>query len=84
MSNTERDRAIGILICGTRALNVARTFQIGSSTGTTAVRPKPGAPHVTTQADDNRNRLSHLRNGFRMATHTAIEIPGRNNRRIMI
>ena len=93
LSNTERERAIGMLTCGRSTLNVARTFNVHpttinrlqrrlAETGTTADRPRPGAPRVTTPADDNRIRLSHLRNRFRMATQTAREIPGRNNPRI--
>ena len=40
--------------------------------------------HLSTPADENRIRLSHLRNRFKIASQTAREITGRNNLRICV
>jgi transposase len=80
----ERNQALGMLRAGMSTRNVANNFNCNHSkivrlrqrflaTNTVADRPRPGAPRVTTQAQDQMVRLQHLRERFRTATVTARE-----------
>jgi hypothetical protein len=52
---------------------IVRLRQRFLATNTVADRSRPGAPRVTTQAQDQMIRLQHLRERFRTATVTARE-----------
>ena len=52
------------------------------ATNTVADRPRPGAPRVTTQVQDQMIRLQHLHERFRTANVTARETVGRYRPRI--
>lgn len=92
LTSVQRERAIGMLQARNRSDRVARHFGVHPSTisrlrtrleatGSTADRPRPSQPRVTTPAADRHIRMLHLRDRFRTATRTAAEIPGRNNPR---
>ena len=53
--------------------NLWRRYQ---QQGNTRDRPRSGRPRVTSQAQDNHIRVTHLLNRFRSATLTARTIPG--------
>jgi len=85
LSNVQRERAIGMLDAGTSVTAVARTLGCSrhtvydlqtrlQQTGTTADRPRPGRPRVTSQAEDRQIVLRHLRNRFLTATCTRNEL----------
>ena len=86
----QRERAIGMLQAGRSLTDVSVTFQVHKSTicrlwrrfratDTTDDRPRAGRPRVTTPQQDRHIRLTHLRDRFRTATHTALETPGTHN-----
>ena len=67
-----------------RAINcnvstVRRLRQRYRETGRTADRPCSGRPSITTPAQDQYIRTSHLRDRYRMATTTARVTPGTHN-----
>ena len=81
LSKIERERAVGMLMLGTSQIDVGRRFGCSRATinrlwrrfqqtGSTADRPRPGHPRVTTPADDRYIRLLHLRNRKLTATST--------------
>lgn len=85
LSNVQRERAIGMLQTGTSVAEVARTMGCSrrtvydlqtrlQQTGTTADRPRPGRPRVTSHAEDRQIVLRHLRNRFLTATSTRNEL----------
>ncbi len=87
------ERAIGMLQSGIQHVRVALQFGVHPvtishlrmrfhETGSTADRPRPGQPRVTTPAVDRHIPLIHLRDGFRPSTRTAVETPGLRNPRI--
>jgi len=61
---------------------IARLRQRFHTTGRVADRPRPGAPPVTTAAQDRRIRLQHLRNRFQTAAATARGTVGTRRRQI--
>ena len=87
LSEFERHRAVGMLETGMGHNEVARRFGVHRNTiqnlwrryqqqGNTRDRPRSGRPRVTSQAQDNHIRVTHLLNRFRAATLTARTIPG--------
>uniref|UniRef100_A0A8C4QU92 Tc1-like transposase DDE domain-containing protein n=1 Tax=Eptatretus burgeri TaxID=7764 RepID=A0A8C4QU92_EPTBU len=87
LSNIQRERAIGMLNTGTSVTDVARVMGCSRQTihnfqtclhqtGTTADRPRPGRPRVTSRAQDRQIVLRHLRNRFVTATSTGNELFG--------
>ncbi|XP_073689709.1 uncharacterized protein [Garra rufa] len=86
----QRERALGMLQGGMRTADVARAInchvrtvrrprQRYRETGRTADHPRSGRPCVTTPAQDRYIQISHLRDGYRMATTTARVTPGTHN-----
>ena len=93
MSLVMWEHAIGMLDAGmsTRAVGlqpnvnyqtIGRLRVCFRQTGSTANRPHPHRPHVTTLAQDHTIRLVHQRDRLRSATGTADETVGLHNRRI--
>lgn len=93
LNATDRERAIGMVMAGTSAAEVARRFGVHKSTimrlqrrlqqtGTTRDRPRSGQPRVTTPAQDRHIRATHLRDRFRVPAETAAQTVGRNRPRI--
>ena len=93
LTRDERQRALGMLHCGMSYRQVARHF--GCTHRTVSLlhdrnitqnsaddRPRSGRPRVTTARQDRNIVLSHLRDPFLTATHTAAETHGRDNPRI--
>ena len=85
-----RECALGMLQGGMRTADVARAINCNvctvrslrqryRETGQTADRPRSGRPRVTTPAQDQYSRTSHLRDRYRMATTTAQVTPGMHN-----
>ena len=85
----QRARAIGMVQAGADQNVVARHLGVHKSTisrlvqkfrqtNTVNDRPRSGRPRATTLRQDRTIRLMHLRNRFKTATRTAMEIPGRN------
>ena len=79
LSQDERHQTIGMLAAGAHGEDVARRFNVQSSTitrlrrlykavGSVSDRPRSGQPRVTTPTED---RQIHLRNRLRLATLTA-------------
>uniref|UniRef100_A0AAZ3QAS2 Transposase Tc1-like domain-containing protein n=1 Tax=Oncorhynchus tshawytscha TaxID=74940 RepID=A0AAZ3QAS2_ONCTS len=84
-----RERTLGMLQGDMRTVDVARAINYNvrtvirlrpryRETGRTADRPRSGRPCVTTPAQDQHIRTSHLRDRYRMAT-TARVTPGTHN-----
>jgi transposase len=84
------ERALGMLQGGMRTADVARVIHCNvrtvrrlrqryRETGRTADCPRSGRPRVTTPAQDQYIRTSHLRDRYRMATTTARVTPGTHN-----
>ena len=82
LSKIELERAIGMLQAGCALTAVATRFNVAVSTihrfrrrvnetGVTDDHPRPGAPCITTQAQDRFIRLQHLRRRFQSAAQTA-------------
>ena len=69
LSQLDRGRAIALILQGRSQRDVAQ-------------RPRSGRPRVTTQRQDRRIRLVHLRNRLRTATDTAREVIGTHGRRV--
>lgn len=93
LSETERERATGMVMAGVSLARVARRFGVHRSTvqrlqmrvqqtGSTRDRPRSGQPRVTTPAQDRHIRTIHLRDRFRVPAETAAETVGRNRPRI--
>ena len=82
LSNTERERAIGMIMSGTSKAEVALQFRCSRvtiyelwqryhQTGSTGARPRTGQPRITTAAEDRHIRVMHLRNRHQTATSTS-------------
>ena len=93
LSQLDRGRAIALILQGRSQLDVAQQFGVHESTisplvqrrratGRLTDRPRSGRPRVTTQRQDRRTRLVHLRNRLRTATETAREVIGTHGRRV--
>ena len=87
LSNTERERAVGMLQGNISMRTVARRLNCHPSTisrlqqrlrltGSTIDRPRPGQPRVTTPRQDGYIRQLHLRNRFQTATATGGMVVG--------
>jgi len=87
------NQALGLLAGGATQTEVARRFNVAdlmitklvtriNATGTTADRPRPGQPRVTSVCQDNYIRQRHLRNRFATTQSTANAMVG-NRRRSM-
>ena len=63
---------------GVHKLTIRSLVQKFRQTNTGNDRPRSGRPRATTLRQDRTIRLMHLRNRFKTATRTAMEIPGRN------
>ena len=74
--------ACWIRIFNVHRSTIARLRQRFHTTGRVADRPRPGAPPVTTAAQDRRIRLQHLRNRFQTAAATARGTVGTRRRQI--
>ena len=93
LRQNERESAMTYLLQGVSQSEVARRLGVHQSTinclrkrlqttGSTADQPRSGRPRVTTERQDRRIRLLHLRDRFRTAVQTALETPGTHNNRI--
>ena len=93
LTTGERERAVGRLIAGDNARNIANDMHVHISTiyrlenrlgltGTTADRPRSGRPRQTTARQDRVIVRQHLANPFQTARSTADNTLGRNNRPI--
>ena len=93
LSQLDRGRAIALILQGRSQRDVAQHFGVHESTisrliqrlratGRLTDRLKSGRPRVTTQRQDRRIRLVHLRNRIRTATETAREVIGTHGRRV--
>lgn len=93
LRQTDRDRAVTLLMRGISQSEVSRRLGVNHSTisrlwqrlrrtGNTADRPRSGRPRVTTARQDRQIRLTHLRDRFQTATETALNTPGTHNNRI--
>ena len=86
LSQLDRGRAIALILQGWSQCD-AQQFGVHESTISCLVQrlratgrltdsPRSGRPRVTTQCQDRRIRLVHLRNRLRTATETAREVIG--------
>ena len=93
LRQTDRDRAVTMLLQDISQSDVSRRLRVNHSTisrlwqrlrhtGTTADRPRSGRPRVTTARQARLIRLTHLRDRFQTATETALNTPGTHNNRI--
>ena len=93
LSQLDRGRAIALILQSWSQRDVAQQFGVHESTisrlvqrlratGRLTDRPRSGHPRVTTQRQDRRIRLVHLRNRLRTATETAREVIGTHDRRM--
>ena len=91
LSQLDRGRAIALILQGRSQRDVAQQFGVHESTISRLVqrlratvrltdRPRSGRPRVTTQRQDRRIHLVHLRN--RLTTETAREVIGTHCRRV--
>ena len=82
LSQLDRGRAVALILQGRSQRDVAQQFGVHESTilclvqrlratGRLTDRPRSGRPRVTTQRQDRRIRLVHLRNRLRTATEAA-------------
>jgi len=89
----QRNQALGLLAGDATQAEVARRFNVTDSTisrlvtcvnvtGTTADRPHPGQPRITSVRQDNYIRQRHLRNRFATAQSTANAMVGNRGRSI--
>ena len=85
LSQLDRGRAIALILQGRSQRDVAQQFGVQESTisrlvqrlratGRLTDRLRSGRPRVTTQCQDRRIRLVHLRNRLRTTTETAREV----------
>ena len=88
LSQLDRGTAIALILQGDVAQQfgvhesmISRLVQRLRATGRLTDRPRSGRPRVTTQRQDKRIRLVHLRNRLRTATETAREVIGTHGRR---
>ena len=95
LSQLDRGRAIALILQGRSQRDVAQQFGVHESTISRLFqrlratrrltdRPRSGRPRVTTQRQDRRIRLVHLRNRLRTATETAREVIGTHGRRVCV
>ena len=93
LSQLDRGRTIALILQGRSQRDVAQQFGVHESTisrlvqrlratGRLTDRARSGRPRVTTQRQDRRIRLVHLRYRLRMATETAREVIGTHGRRV--
>ena len=93
LSQFDRARALGMLLAGATATDVAARFNVNRSTinrirtpvrttASVADRPRSGRPRATTQEQDRFLVIQYLQNRRRNAEQTARETPGRHNPRI--
>ena len=93
LSQLDRGRAIALILQGWSQRDVAQQFGVHESTisrlvqglratGRLSDRPRSGRLHVTTQRQDRRIHLVHLRNRLRTATETAREVMGTHDHRV--
>ena len=93
LSQLDRGRGIALILQGRSQRDVAQQFGVHESTisrlvqrlkatGRLTDRPRSRRPRVTTQRQDRRIRLVHLRNRLRAATVTAREVIGTHGRRV--
>ena len=86
-------RAIALILQGRSQRDVAQQFGVHESTisrlvqrlratGRLTDRPRSERPRVTTQRQDRRIRLVHLRNWLRTTTETAREVIGTHGCRV--
>ena len=87
LSQLDRGRAIALILQGRSQCDVRQQFGVHESTISRLVQrlratgrltdpPRSGRLHVTTQRQDRRIRLVHLRNRLRTATEIAREVFG--------
>ena len=88
LTTSDRERAIGMLQPRVSLTEVAKRLNCSIQTtlnlrgrlrsaGSTADRPRPGQPRVTTNRQDDVIRQFHLRNLFVTTTSTARQVVGR-------
>ena len=93
LSQLDRGRAIALILQGRSQCDVAQQFGVHESTishlvqrlratGRLTDRPWSGRPCVTTQRQDRRICLVHLRNRLRTATETTREVIGTHGHRM--
>ena len=93
LSQLDWGRAIALILQGRSQRDVEQQFGVHESTISHLVqrlratsrltdRPRSGCPRITTQRQDRRIRLVHLRSRLRMATETAREIIGTHGHRV--
>ena len=93
LSQLDRGRAIALILQGRSQRDVAQQFGVHESTisrlvqrlratGRLTDHPRSGRPRVTTQRQDRRIHLVHLRNRFRTAIETTREVIGTHGRRV--
>lgn len=69
-------------VFGVHHSTVVRLADRFHTTGSSNERPRSGQAHVTTAAQDQANRPSHLHDRFWPATRTAAETNGTNHRQV--
>ena len=88
LSQLDRGRVIALILQGRSQRDVAQQFGVHESTISRLVQRLRATgrltdhPRVTTQRQDRRIRLVHLRNRLRTATETAREVIGTHGRRV--
>ena len=84
LSQLDRGRAIALILqqFGVHESTISRLVQRLIATGRLTDRPRSGRPRVTTQRQDRRICLVHLRNRLRTATETAREVIGTHGRHV--
>ena len=89
----DRGTAIALILQGRSECDVAQQFRVNESTTSRLVQRlratgrltdhlRSGRPRITTQRQDRRIRLVHLRNRLRTATETAREVIGTHGHRV--
>ena len=93
LSQLDMGRAIALILQGQSQCDVAQQFRVHESTISHLVqrlratsrltdRPRSGRPCITTQRQDRRIHLVHLRNRLRTATETTREVIGTHGCRV--